>query len=164
MRPSLAVFSGVLFFVLAPAAQAADSWTIEAYGGTAYNFRNRLDIVQDGGFSRSLDAQYDTRGLRSPPYYMLRAARWRDGAAWEVSLIHHKLYLDNPPAGVSGLSVSHGFNIVSVNRAFRNGAWTAHIGWPGPPFLQAADVVFTSAARLLSAWKQRSRRLTRSRS
>jgi hypothetical protein len=140
MRRSVAAFSGLLFFFFSPGTQAADSWTLEAYGGTAYNFRNRLDIVQDGGFSRSLDARYDTRGFRSPPYYMLRAARWREGAAWEVSLIHHKLYLDNPPAGVSGLSVSHGFNILSLNRAYRDGAWTYRLG-AGPVITHAEATI-----------------------
>src|SRR3989442_3355869 len=89
-------------------AVAADTWTFEAFGGNAYNFNSRLKITQERGFSQSLTANYETRGFRSPPYYLLRAARWQNQRAWEISLIHHKLYLTNPPAGVSRQSVSHG--------------------------------------------------------
>jgi hypothetical protein len=30
----------------------------------------------------------------------------------------HKIFLQNPPAGVEVLSVSHGFNVLTVKRAF----------------------------------------------
>lgn len=93
--------------LVAGRAEGSDHWSLEAYGGDAFNFRNRLEITQDGGYSQSLSAKYRTRGLRTPLYWVLRGARWRDDAAWELSLIHHKLYLTNPPPGVSDLSVSH---------------------------------------------------------
>jgi hypothetical protein len=123
-----------------PAAIAADAWSLEAFGGNAYNFNSRLKITQEGGFSQSLNASYETRGFRSPPYYMLRAARWQNQRAWEISLIHHKLYLTDPPAGVSGLSVSHGFNIVSVNRAFKRGDWSYRFG-AGPVITHAEATI-----------------------
>jgi hypothetical protein len=129
---ALAVASGVAF--------AADNWSVEVAGGTAHNLRNRLKIEQDGGFSESLNASYDTRAFRSPPYYMLRAAHWQGDAAWEVSQIHHKLYLTNPPAGVTGLSVSHGLNIISVNRAFRRGDWIYRFG-AGPVITHAEATI-----------------------
>jgi hypothetical protein len=125
-------------------AMAVDSWSFEAFGGSAHNFNSRLKITQEGGYSQSLTANYDTRGFRSPPYYMLRAARWQNARAWEISLIHHKLYLTNPPAGVSSVSVSHGFNIISVNRAIRRGDWSYRFG-AGPVVTHAeATILGTS--------------------
>jgi hypothetical protein len=113
---------------------------LEAYLGDAYNFRSKLKIEQDGGFSRSLTAKYDTDGFKSPLYYTLRAGRWEGNRAWEFSLTHHKLFLENPPPGVASLSVSHGFNIATFNRAFRNGSWVYRFG-AGPVVTHAEGVV-----------------------
>lgn len=103
-----------LFAWTLPLLAQGEPWSLEAYVGDAYNFRTRLKVEQDGGFSRSMSADYDTRGFDRPLYYLLRAARWQEARAWEASLIHHKLYLTNPPAGVTALSISHGFNILAV--------------------------------------------------
>lgn len=124
----------------AATAVAGEGWSVEGYLGNAYNFRSRLKIEQDGGYSRSLTADYDTKGFDSPVYYMLRGARWEQDRAWEVSFIHHKLFLQNPPAGVAAISVSHGFNIVSVNRAFRNGDWVYRFG-AGPVITHAEGII-----------------------
>ena len=126
-----------LLLAAAPLAPAvAQSWSLEAYVGSAYNFRNRLEITQDGGFSRSLSANYDTRGFETPLYYLVRAGRWETRAGWELSLLHHKLYLTNPPAGVASLSISHGFNVLALSRAFRYGNWLYRIG-AGPVITHA---------------------------
>lgn len=121
-------------------AAADERWSLEAYVGDAYNFRTRLEIEQDGGYSRSLRADYETRGFERPLYYMVRAARWQEARAWEAALIHHKLYLRNPPDGVTALSISHGFNIVSVNRAARAGQWSYRLG-AGPVVTHAEAVI-----------------------
>jgi hypothetical protein len=119
---------------------AAHTWTVEAYVGNAYNFRSRLRIEQDGGFSRSLNAKYDTRGFESPPYYMLRAGKWKGSYATELSVLHHKLYLKNAPAGVSDLSISHGFNILTLNGAYRIKDWTYRFG-AGPVLTHAEATI-----------------------
>jgi hypothetical protein len=121
-------------------AIAEERWTLEGYLGDAYNFHSRLKITQDGGFSRSLSADYDTNGLDSPLYYTVRGARWEQDRAWELSLMHHKLYLQNPPAGVAALSVSHGFNILTVNRAFRTDNWIYRFG-AGPVITHAEGII-----------------------
>lgn len=130
----------VVSLLLCATAKAADRWSVEAYGGDAFNFHDRLKISQDGGYSQSLSADYRTHAFETPPYYVLRAARWSGDAAWEVALIHHKLYLANPPAGVSNLSISHGFNILSLNRAFRTGDWTYRFG-AGPVIAHAEATI-----------------------
>lgn len=121
-------------------AVAAENWSVEAFLGDAYNFRSRLKVEQDGGYSRSLNADYDTKGFESPLYYTLRGGRWTDDRAWELSFTHHKLYLQNPPAGVASLSVSHGFNILTVNRAFRSGNWVYRFG-AGPVITHAEGAI-----------------------
>jgi hypothetical protein len=133
--------SAVIALTLPLLCAAADGhWSLEAYVGDAYNFRTRLEVEQDGGYSRSLRADYETRGLDRPLYYVLRAARWQGARAWEVSLIHHKLYLTNPPDGVAALSISHGFNIFSLNRGGRSGHWTYRLG-AGPVVTHAEAMI-----------------------
>src|SRR3954470_12198178 len=129
--------------VVATSVGAADGWNLEVAGGDALSFHNRLKIEQEGGYSQSVNADYETRAFRSPLYYMLRAGRWQGDEGWELSLLHHKLYLTNPPPGVSGLSVSHGFNVITVNRAFNRGDWTWRLG-AGPVVTHAEATILST--------------------
>ncbi len=128
---------GVLLLPLG--AHARDGWSFEAMLGDAYNFRARLEIDQES-FRRELTADYATRGFDTPLYYAVRVSRWRGDDGWELQHIHHKLYLQNPPAGVSAFSVSHGFNIVSVNRAWQRAGWTVRLG-AGPVVTHAEGTI-----------------------
>jgi hypothetical protein len=42
--------------------------------------------------------------------------------------LHHKLYLQDPPASIDALSISHGFNVVTLNREFDYASWRLHLG------------------------------------
>lgn len=122
------------------AAAADDVWSVELMTGGAYNFNTHLRIEQSGGFARSLTAHYDTHPFENPLYYSVRVGRWNENGGWELQLIHQKLYLQNPPAGVESLSVSHGFNIITVNRGFVHDGWRFRIG-AGPVVTHAEAVV-----------------------
>ena len=37
-------------------------------------------------------------------------------ARWELELVHHKLYLQNPPPEVQAFQITHGFNFITLNR------------------------------------------------
>ena len=102
-------------------AWAQNGWIVEVAGGFALNVPTRLTIRQAGQPDISLTAHYDGRSFASPLYYAVRIGRWARGRGWEVELIHHKLYLQNPPSEVQQFDVSHGFNLVSVNRAIAIG-------------------------------------------
>lgn len=117
----------VLLLCLGVAPASAD-WSIETSLGAAYNVGTRLTIEQEGAERLSVDARYQTRSFESPLYYMVRVARWTDERAWELSLIHDKLFLRNPPPGVGSLSISHGFNLITVNRAIRRESYTVRLG------------------------------------
>jgi len=121
----LGVIACVSMFPLG--AHARDGWSFETFLGDAYNFHSRLKIDQES-FRRELTADYDTRGFQTPLYYSMRVARRQGDGAWELQHIHHKIYLRNPPAGVASLSVSHGFNIVTANRAWDRNGMTVRLG------------------------------------
>ena len=92
-------------------------WSIEINGGIPYNFPSPLVIEQNGESTIRLNAQYRSEPFVSPGYYLLRGGRWNNGKAWEIEFVHHKLYLDNMPPEVQEFSISHGYNIFTVNRA-----------------------------------------------
>jgi hypothetical protein len=103
-------------------------WAFEALVGDAYNFNSRTRLRHEATGRISVDGEYETHGLEGPFHYAWRIARWEDERAWELQLLHHKLYLQDPPSPIEALSVSHGFNIITVNRAFALGAWRARVG------------------------------------
>ncbi|MDQ3811633.1 MAG: hypothetical protein M3336_15235 [Chloroflexota bacterium] len=92
-------------------------WTFELYGGSAYSVPAPLTIRQTGEPDITITARYATKPWEGSPYYAYRFGRWSRGKGWELELIHHKLYLENPPPEVQHFELSHGYNMVSVNRA-----------------------------------------------
>lgn len=113
---------------LACAGRAAAAVDLQLSGGNAYNAPAPLSIRQDGASVLDRRASYDTRAFAFPLYWAARVAWRRAGGAWELELIHHKLHLTDKPPGVEEFSVSHGFNLVLLNRARRPGSWSWRLG------------------------------------
>jgi hypothetical protein len=111
-------------------AQAGEKpvWSLETLLGDAINLDSRTHIQYAQSTPIALNGDYETRGLEAPPHYTVRVARWDRERGWELQLLHHKIYLRNRPPEVEALSVSHGFNIVSLNRAYRVDRWRFRIG------------------------------------
>lgn len=128
MKNSLIPFIVVVTLFCAPVWAAADMLSLQASGGAAYNFRLPLVIRQDGQDTIRFNADYDTKPFETPIYYSVRAGWWRDDAAWELELVHHKLTLTNNPAEVEYFSVTHGFNLLTVNRAWKTPWFIWRIG------------------------------------
>jgi hypothetical protein len=118
----------VLLLVLALLASPADGWRLELRGGGSHAFDAPLGVEQDGQPPLDLDASWDARPFETPLYYAWRVARFRRGAAWAVGLVHHKRYLAEPTAEVESFSVSHGYNLLTLERGWPLGGvtvWTA---------------------------------------
>jgi hypothetical protein len=120
----------VLVLPLPSRAQRANGahWSIEGFAGSAVSAKTPLTIRQTGFPELRLTAHYATRPWTGSPYYAARIGRWTGGHAWEVELVHHKLYLTNPPPEIQHFEVSHGYNLVTVNRAARYGGVIARVG------------------------------------
>lgn len=103
---------------LAPPAAAEPGWTFQAAVGAVANLETSLEIRQDSFETLEVDANYETRPFEGPLYYSLRAGRWGRRAGWELELIHQKLFLQNRPPGVQFFAISHGYNLVTINRAW----------------------------------------------
>lgn len=108
--------------------QAFAVWSISAGGGGVYNFETHLKIKQDGFNNIHVnDADYETRPLTDPPYYSIKLGHWEGNKAWEIEHVHHKIYLKNKPPEVKRFSISHGYNLITVNRALQ----TENVIWRG---------------------------------
>jgi hypothetical protein len=116
--PWLAAAAG-MWLACGTAAQAQGRRVVEFFAGTAYNFPTPLTIRQEGEPDVRLSARYRTKPWQDSPYYAYRFGYTdRDGRAWEAELVHHKLYLEeNLPPEVQRFEVTHGYNLVTVNRA-----------------------------------------------
>lgn len=109
----------VSFLVLSFSASNAQScWSFELQGGEVYNLPMPLTIRQQGYPDIKLMARYYTDAFELPVYWDCRLSHWQKGKSWEFEVIHHKIYLDNTTSEVQKFNISHGFNMITVNRGF----------------------------------------------
>lgn len=104
------------------------SVAIEIFGGTSFSLPMPLDLKQNGYDDISFTAHYETKPFNKHPYYAVRVGRWENGKSWEVELVHHKIYLTNNPPDVQHFEVSHGYNLLTVNRAWETKALIYRVG------------------------------------
>jgi hypothetical protein len=117
-RTSVALAAAALF--LAPIrARAQDRFRAEIFGGSAWSIPTTLTIDQSGEERLSFRAHWETRPFEDAPYYAVRVALWGGRRGWELQLLHHKIYLTNPPPEIDYFEVSHGWNILTIQRAIR---------------------------------------------
>ena len=97
--------------------------------GLQYNVPLPLVIRQSGHPDLRLTARFDTRPFAEVPYYDVKVGIVRKPWAFELELVHHKLYLANRPAEVDTFEITHGYNPILLNMvrdkwgaAFRAGA------------------------------------------
>lgn len=115
------IFSALLLLAASPLPARAflDGWTIEAKTGDAASVPLPVKFVQSGYSDVDFDARWRDRPFVPPYYYSYRIGHWSDEAAWEFETLHHKLFLSNSEPDVQEYAVTHGYNIWTINRAWR---------------------------------------------
>ncbi|HTW91238.1 MAG TPA: hypothetical protein VMH22_05965 [bacterium] len=83
--------------------------------GLAYSVPLPIIIRQSGQPDIKLTAHFSTRPFADVPYYDAKVGIARGPWAYELELIHHKLYLDHPPPDVQSFEITHGYNPILVN-------------------------------------------------
>ena len=126
MRRVVLIAAGCFVPSMMTAQQSA--WSLEIFGGSALSLPMPLRIDQDREASIRLTARYATRPWRDAPYYAYRVGRHGASRGWELELVHHKLYLRDPPPEVQHFEVTHGYNLIFLNRVAHRGRWTGRIG------------------------------------
>lgn len=101
---------------LAPprAAGSEAAWGARLFVGVPFNFPAPVRIRQSGEPDLRFRGRFSTRPFEPPWYYGVGLFRRAGGREWSAELIHHKLHLQDPPAGVQEFSISHGYNFVLV--------------------------------------------------
>jgi hypothetical protein len=93
---------------------------VQFFGGTALQLPTRLTLHHAELGSVRHSAHWETRPLDQPFYWALRARWQRRDDGFEIQLLHHKMYLSNPPDYIDNFEVTHGFNVLSLNYVRRS--------------------------------------------
>jgi hypothetical protein len=109
-------------------ARAKNHFALEFMIGTAVDFKTPLKIEQAGESDIEFSARYDTKAFKQPIYWMFRFDWMRERSRWELQLTHHKLYLENNPPEVQHFEIAHGYNLLTINRAFATTRVTWRVG------------------------------------
>lgn len=97
---------------------------IEGFIGFPYNLPSPLIIKQRGEPNINLTADFASKPFEVPIYWAWRISYWKNKRSWELEAIHHKIFLQNNPPEVQNFSISHGLNLIVINR-----------GWQFPSFI-----------------------------
>jgi len=124
MRP----FAILFLMMFSIRASGQDGWSFDYSATLPYNFPLPLTIRQQGSETLSLTARYRSEPFVVPITWMWKVSYWSDGAAWSLMAIHHKLYLENLPSEVEEFAITHGFNVISVVRSWREGDFILNAG------------------------------------
>lgn len=103
-------------------SQAEGSYSFEVFWGTQFNIPTPLTIKQRGEETIKVDwAKYESDAWTwfNSPYYSWRIGLWEKDKAWELELVHEKIILKNKPKDVQHFEISHGYNLITINRAWR---------------------------------------------
>jgi len=120
MRHLVTLLFIVIWLCPGSEAQARGRFSLELFGGVAVSANSTLTVRQDNEPELKVDANWDTRPLDQPFYWMFRFGYRLPKHGFEVQLIHHKLFLSNPPPEIERLEITHGFNLLTVNYAKRD--------------------------------------------
>lgn len=133
--------------------QADDSQlSFELSLGSAYNANKSLTVKQQGYPDIIFKARFSTKAFEMPLYYSLRLGYWQYNRSWEFELIHHKLYVENPPSEIQNFEITHGFNIFTINRAWDISNTVLHFGLG--TVIAHPDTTVRGLSRGYGAWNQ----------
>jgi len=112
VRLSLAALTAFALAAPARARTEETSWSVQLLVGVPFNFPARVKIRQEGAPDLRFRGRFATHPFESPWYYGVGAFRRSGGREWSAELVHHKVFLENPPPEVQAFSISHGYNLL----------------------------------------------------
>jgi len=97
---------------------AQRNYYVEIFSGAAENLRCPLIIKQKDQPTISTKAEYSTRPFDKSYYYAVKFGFSTFKKDWQIQFIHHKLYLENLPVDVQHFEITHGYNMLTLNKIF----------------------------------------------
>jgi hypothetical protein len=135
---AVALTTAFLLFPLA--ARAQDRFRLELFSGNSWSAPSTLKIDQSGEERLSFRARWLTHPSQDAHYFAARVALWSGRKGWELQFLHHKIYLTNPPAEIEKFEVSHGWNLLTIQRASHGRILDWRIG-AGPVIAHAEGTI-----------------------
>jgi len=120
MKGTPTAFVCLTLLISASLAHAKGALSFEVFAGEQFNIPTPLVIKQKGEETiRVSSAEYQSDAWTWPdsPYYAWRIGSWKKDRAWELQLVHEKITLKNEPEEVQHFEISHGYNLITINRA-----------------------------------------------
>ena len=131
IRPAsfLCGIAGAILLFASHSVRAQHRFTFQVFGGGAWNATTPVTIHQEGHPDLDFTAHWETKPFVQPFYWAVKASLEDRSGAWELQLLHDKLYLTHEPPEIAAFEVSHGFNFVTLARSFPLGkGFTARAG------------------------------------
>ncbi len=95
----------------------AQKYSFEFHLGYANNLPSKLIIEQTGYEDIELKAHYHSEPFNSPYYWLWRISYKNDSTCnYEFEAVHHKIYLQNEHPDIQHFGISHGLNLLLLNR------------------------------------------------
>lgn len=96
---------------------------VELLTGAPLNIRMPMEIRQNGEPTVELDATFRSEPFEPPIYWVARIGLEGRRGGFALELMHDKLYLENRPPEIDAFAMSHGLNILTLQRV-----WTFTFG------------------------------------
>lgn len=94
---------------------------VQVMSGAPISLRTHFELDQQGVDELAFTASYKSEPLKFPIYYGVRVGMARESSTWSIELLHHKVFLRSGPDEIESFEVTHGFNILSIQRG-----WVVH--------------------------------------
>jgi len=131
----------IFIFCLYALIGKSQDWSFELMSGLATNAPARLRIKQTGFPVIAITANYKSESLVTPVYWVWRFGCWKKKGGWEFEAVHHKIFLKNLPQDVQRFSISHGLNLLCINRSFKLSHWFIIRLGAGPVLAHAENTI-----------------------
>ena len=127
-RPRNLALAAGLLLAHVPLIHAEPGWRFEARLGGAWNVPLPVVVRQEGQEDLRWTAHWNTNAFEPPLYYGWRVTRWSEAVGWALDLTHHKLHLAVPPAELQNFAISHGYNLLTLQRLVERDGWMHGFG------------------------------------
>ncbi|MFT5170294.1 MAG: hypothetical protein ACI9BD_000060 [Candidatus Marinamargulisbacteria bacterium] len=114
------IFALFLILFVQTGLSAADGLHTTSFVGWSESLNSTLKIHREGASDITHQAKWEGRSFRDSIYYAIRFEDWKDNEGWGIEWIHHKIYLSNLTSEIQDFSVSDGYNLLFLTKAWRD--------------------------------------------
>lgn len=111
-----------------PSPGHAADWTVTLQTGQVWAAPETVTYHHADGRKTRFTLQPEAQEWSRPIYWSMRIGRFSGDAGWELELMHDKLIERDTPAAIDQFEITHGYNHIWLNRAWRGETFTYRLG------------------------------------